>query len=403
MGLDVGSTVTQIDALTHRVNEGWDDRTRRLDTALRAMDEADASEMREKAASSQGRPFLCAGLLDGFAGRYPPPQAPGDFCVVSVDGSNIDVDRHIPVRCYLINLGGCTLTYGSNPDARLFSRPVLYAEEDDLYLTSSDPGSRDSVAVEGHLLGLKRAVEEVKGLASLVEEAPPNLPALALIDGSLVLWGLAGRGYQPFVRDEIVGRGLVPALDRLRDMASHRTMAVAAYVSLPQSTEVVNTLRLHLCPYDVAECRQHCSGHRAGRAPCDTVNGLLDRHLFQELLGPGERSSLYQSNSSISRELYGPHEVCFYYVNTGDEIGRVEVPHWVAQEEGLLELSHALLLDQCRRGMGYPTAISEAHEQAVITGPDRETFKQLLDVSLFRQRLPVYTSEKVRSKRTRWL
>ena len=79
------------------------------------------------------------------------------------------------------------------------------------------------------------------------------------------------------------------------------------------------------------------------------------------------------------------------------------MPQWVAQEGGELELTHALILDQCRRGMGYPIAIAEAHEQAVVTGPDREEFKQLLEDALARKRLPVYTSEKARSKRMRWL
>ena len=407
MSLDLAKTIGQIDALVERLSEGTDDRDQRLGRALTAMREADASEVRQKAESSQGRPYLCAGLPssngDGLAGSYSPPEVPRDFCVASVDGSHIDVDRHIPVRCYLINVGGCILTYGSQPDARLFSHPRLYAQDEELYLTNPDSNIKEAVAVDGPMLGLKRAVEEAVGLASAVEEAPPGLPALALIDGSLVLWGLAGRGFQPFVRDAIVKGGLIPALDRLLEISRTRPLAVAAYVSLPQTTEVVNTLRLHLCANDVAECRQRCSSHRSSHTPCDLVNGFLDRHLFQELLGPGERSSLYRSNSSISREFYGPHQVHFYYINTGEEIARIEVPQWVAQDSRALALSHALILDQCRRGMGYPAAIAEAHEQAVVTGPDREAFRQLLEDSLSLKRLPVYTSEKNLSKRRRWL
>ena len=214
-------------------------------------------------------------------------------------------------------------------------------------------------------------------------------------------WGAAG--YQSFAQDEIVKGELIPALDRLRKTAHRRTLAVAAYISLPQSAEVVNTLRLYRCPNDAAECRQHCSSHRSRPTPCDDLNGFMDRHLFQMLLEQGERSSLYVTNSSIHKEFYGPHQVYFYYMNTGEEIARVEVPEWVARDEKALALSHALILDQCRRGMGYPAAIAEAHEQAVVTGPDRESFKQLLEDALARNRLPVYTSEKARSKRMRWL
>ena len=403
MGLDLSQTLQQLDSLAGRLNGSRDDRAQRLASAVTAMRQADASEVRQKAESSQGRPYLCASLVDSFAGRYIPQAVPGDFCVVSVDGSHIDVDRHIPVRCYLINIGGCLLTYGSSPGARLFNSPSLHTEDDELYITDPAPLSNNAVAVQGPLLGLKRAVDEVAGLASAVETAPPGVPVLALIDGSLIMWGLAGRGYPTFIRDEILGEGLIPALEKLRDLGRDRALVVAAYVSLTQSTEVVNALRLHLCPYDTVECHQHCSVHRSGRNPCDIVNGFLDRHLFQEILGPGERSDVYRTNSSVSRESYGLHRIYFYYMNTGDEIARIEVPEWVATDERLLAMSHTLILDQCRRGMGYPVAIAEAHEQAVVTGQDREAFKQLLEDALTRQRLPVYTSEKNRSKQRRWL
>ena len=81
----------------------------------------------------------------------------------------------------------------------------------------------------------------------------------------------------------------------------------------------------------------------------------------------------------------------------------MEVPRWVVQDENLLSLSHSLILDQCRRGQGYPVAISEAHEQAVLNGQDRQIFKDLLIRSLEYLGLPSYTSEKERSKRTPWL
>ena len=205
------------------------------------------------------------------------------------------------------------------------------------------------------------------------------------------------------MRERIIGQGLVPALDRLREMAHTRPLAVAAYISLPQSTEVVNSLRVLLCAYDAGECLRICSTHRSNQEPCDRVNDFLDRHLFQELLEPGERSGLFLTQSSISRDHYGQHQVYFYYLNTGEEIGRIDVPHWVARDRELLELSHALVHDQCRRGMGYPAAIAEAHEQAVVTGADRQSFRTLIEEALYRNRLPVFTSEKALSKRMRWL
>jgi NurA-like 5'-3' nuclease len=68
-----------------------------------------------------------------------------------------------------------------------------------------------------------------------------------------------------------------------------------------------------------------------------------------------------------------------------------------------MNLTHALVLDQCRRGQGYPVALSEAHEQAVVTGADREEFWSLVEESLEEYKLPTYTSIKSRSKKTRWI
>ena len=100
---------------------------------------------------------------------------------------------------------------------------------------------------------------------------------------------------------------------------------------------------------------------------------------------------------------YGDHAVHFFYMNAGEEIARVEIPAWVADSPELLSLVHAGIVDQCRKGHGYPVAISEAHEQAVVTAGDREEFRVMVETALGTQRLPVYTSLKDRSKRLKWL
>ena len=79
------------------------------------------------------------------------------------------------------------------------------------------------------------------------------------------------------------------------------------------------------------------------------------------------------------------------------------MPKWVAEDENLLALGHSLILDQCKRGQGYPVAISEAHEQAVVSTGDRRIFKEMVSQALERQGITPYTSEKDRSKRTPWV
>jgi NurA-like 5'-3' nuclease len=132
------------------------------------------------------------------------------------------------------------------------------------------------------------------------------------------------------------------------------------------------------------------------------VAGVRDRELFINLLAPGERSALFISPSKIVKR-YGVHQVYFFYLRTDDEIARVEIPRWVAMDNNLLGLVHVLILDQCRRGHGYPVALSEAHEKAVVTNADKEQFWQLVDSSLVDEHLPYLGSAKSRSKMTRWI
>ena len=392
----------QLDRVGQNLGRSQQLRDDRLRAFLDAASRVSAATAADKTAFDPDRPFLAAQVTDTLLGKYAPAPPPHDWCVAAVDGSHIDVDRHLPLSCYLVNLGGCTLTYGSQPGASFFSHPEVSDDSGDLYLIDPNNPAQEA-ALTGPLLGLHRTVRELERLVQAVEDCPAELPILALVDGSLVLWGLSGRAYPPFVKEALVQDRLLVALSRMRDMAEQRPLALAAYVSLPRSTEVVNAARSCLCPFEVGRCRRSCSNRRSALSPCDLANELLDRDLFQRILEPGWRSAVYRTNSSVPRESYGDQQIYFFYLHAGEEIARVEVPQWVANDEKLLALSHSLILDQCQRGQGYPVAISEAHEQAVITGADRQLFKQIVSNILDREGLPTYTSEKERSKRTPWL
>ena len=404
MSLDLARTAVQIDGVVGELREREGDRRRRLERAGEAAGSLVVGDQEDKRRRSEATlAWPVPRLLDSPAARYEPPGLPERFSVAATDGSHIDVDRHMPVRCFLINIGTSALTYGPGAEAKLFSRPRLYASERDLVLedNAAPPGRQN---IEGAVLGAKRTVEEIRALVEAVRELPSDLPVVGLMDGSLIMLSMAGQGYPDFVRRKLLEEGFVRALDELREMARSRTLAVASYISLPGSFEVVNALRLVACPYESAECGAHCGSIPLGSKPCDDVaHRLLDRDLFASTLQPGERSGLFAASSRLVASYYGGHEVHFFYVNSGEEIGRVEVPSWVAGDEALLGLTHSLVVDQCRRGPGYPVALMEAHEQAVVTGSERRSFTQLVDEALDSERLPVYTSEKSRSKRLRWI
>ena len=407
MALDLYRTAAQIDAAVAGADFGAA-RERRADAVLAALRDSDAATLNARVEAARGMlAFLPAEAVEGPGGVFDAPSTPADFSVVAADGSHIDVNRHLPLRCALINIGGCRLTYGGAPDAEMFSRPRLRTSDAELFL--QDPGSPSArQPVEGALMGLVRTVEEAAALADAVD-AGGELPTLALLDGTLVLWELGGelppRGrYPDYVRERLLDEGLLAALHRIREVSLRRQVAVASYISLPNSSEVVNLLRLGLCDLDpVGHCQTHCRALVPGTRRCDAAHGLTDRVIFERTLAAGQRSAVFASRSPVARDAYGVHRVHFFYVNVGEEIGRVEVPAWVAVEPALLSLTHALVVDNARRGAGYPVALQEAHEQAVVTGADREAFRNMVERALEERGLPVYTSQKQRSKRRPWV
>jgi len=117
-------------------------------------------------------------------------------------------------------------------------------------------------------------------------------------------------------------------------------------------------------------------------------------------LRTGNRSDLYRSLSSIVTDHYGEmNQIRFFYLNSDEEIARVEMPTWSSNSDDLLGFCHAVLLSQINKGQGYPVALSEAHEQAVISSQDRFNFETILRESLASSGLDSRTSEKARSKR----
>ncbi|MFC2062740.1 DNA double-strand break repair nuclease NurA [Chloroflexota bacterium] len=375
------------------------ERQERLNNALKVLGECDGDfeKLKRKIAASRTT-WLVAGLVDGISQRHETPPSPPEFTVIATDGSQIDVDRHQSTRCCLINLGSVTLNYGANPGAILESQPHLYSGEEELVIAPTDGKGREQ-PIEGGLLGIKRGVDECHRLTELAATQPPGSLTLALLDGTLILWGL--EAYPDFVTEALLNNGFLRCLNEMRNLNGDRQIALASYISFPRSTDVVNALRVAICPHEPADCDRHCPSVK--ERGCAAVSGVRDRELFLGLLENGERSALFTSPSQIVTKRYGEHQIHFFYLNVDDEIARVEVPRWVATDRELLDLVHCLVLDQCRRGHGYPVALSEAHEKAVVTGADREYFWQLVEASLVDAQLPSLTSAKSRSKKTRWV
>jgi hypothetical protein len=399
MSLDLTKVAAQVGNMVARLKASGEQRQKRLQKALETINDnsLDIERLKTKIDSSQTT-WLVAGLVDGLSPHYKPPPLPQEFSVIATDGSHIDVDRHQSTRCYLINIGAVALGYGQNPKAFLDSFPALYFGDEELVIAPDGDQGRAQL-MEGPLLGIKRNVDECHRLLELAKELPKESSGLALLDGSLSLWQL--EAYPKFVTEAFLVKGFLRYLEEMKRLNAERRLALASYISFPRSTDVVNTLKVALCPHEVIDTDRLC-GECQSRE-CEAVAGVQDREIFESTLAEGERSALFASQSKIVRDNYGGHWVHFFYLRTDGEIARVEIPQWVAQDETLLNLTHSLVLDQCRRGQGYPVALSEAHEQAVVTGADRENFWQLVESLMTAEHLPTPTSAKSFSKRTRWV
>ena len=316
--------------------------------------------------------WLVATIHEPLNRTYGLPPRPETVTVVAADGSQIMPSHHEVVPAFLLNIATVVLNYGNGGGAAFTNTPSLFYRDEDLYL---DYGG-ERVQVTGDLLGMRRTLMEFGSLVDQAVTAHSSGAVCALSDGSLILWQLEGR---PPDYQEATLTDYLACLDQGRQ----RGIPIIGYISRPRSRDVVNALRVGLCPED-APNYDRCSYERDERPPCAQIEGLTDRRLFAKLLKVGERSQVFGSASRILNK-YGAHRVGFFYLHVGSEIVRIELPQWVGTDAALLDLAHAVAYDQAQKGMGYPVALAEAHQQAVVRGAERDLFYDMV-TAVFRQR-----------------
>lgn len=196
-----------------------------------------------------------------------------------------------------------------------------------------------------------------------------------MVDGSLIYWFLES------LPNEARDRILLPILEAWEQLRIAR-IPLVGYLSASRSGESLNFLRLQACTYEQRDCSTHCAD-RGDQAPCQIFEPLKDATLWATQLEPGQRSPFWRSSAAIL-DLYGPHRVYFCYLHVGTEIARIEVPAWVAEDPVLLDMALSLSLAQVQKGYGYPVALAEAHNQAVVRGGDRTRFFALLEQQMIR-------------------
>jgi hypothetical protein len=382
--LELGALGNEIEGLVELVAAR--ERTPWLQRARELLRHVDPEQLKTRLQDRSERlPWLAAVPLGTMDGTFATAAAPIDHTVVGADGSSISPDRHSPAQYYVINTGHAVLTYGRRPHADLGSSTQLYYRDEDMYvepLTGSFP-------IQGPRLSVKMSVAELQALWEASQG--PKSPAVALRDGSLILWTLQsedGRVQEHFLEP------FLGYLDHFRDAGT----PVASYISYPGARDVVNALRVWLCQSQPTDCA-NCPSPEL-KEFCQALMGVLDRQLFA-FLETGQRSDVFESSSAIL-DRYGNHRIQFFYLEVGGEVVRMEAPQWVVASSEMLGLVQAIAYDQCRRSglhPPYPPALQEAHEQAVITTTDRLVVEQLVERALARKGIAYTRSAKDGSKR----
>lgn len=320
-------------------------------------------------------------LQDQYAVNLHVPR----YCVLGMDGSQIYPDRHEGASCFLINIGAVHLHYGvGNRAVEFASEPTVFAGDDGEEVAKGE-NPQELVNCLRQELELQVGIEHARAMQALCTNGEPSL---FLFDGSLIFWHLEAKN------PEVKQRFLARYLDSLHTLSQEKVLC-AGYISLTKSKELVNLMHVALTEL-VAELKLEQLVQSVSFAVLDR---MVDANIVRFFLEPYCRTILFKNHSNISKS-YPPHlHPYFFYLHVGHEIARIEIPAWIAESEPLVDLVASMIIDQCKKGDGYPVALAEAHEQAVVKGPDREFFYHLVRrVGIEYQQQATY-SQKIRNKR----
>ncbi|MEX1158296.1 MAG: DNA double-strand break repair nuclease NurA [Thermomicrobiales bacterium] len=395
MTLDLSRVITQITDMVATVDPDHD--RHRFDALRHLWETLDSNEVNSRLSNAKTS-FLYASGSSDYRRVHALPALPDSFGVVATDGSMIVPDRHSPARYYLINTGTVHLRYGESPAAVMSATPDLRYAEDDLWV---DTEAR-KLPVNDTILGLRRAVAELQAAAEALQSE--RLPSVAFVDGTLILWALESLD-KPIV--EPLLKSYVQALEAFTSL----NQPVAGYISSPGATDLLGTLRVAICDYpdmgrtiDCNDCWKQLTEH--GQIPhCEILPRVTDRYIVSQIaaIAPGQRTNVFPGRSKILARYGDDQWVEFFYLHTGREIARIEVPRWVARDPELLDRVHSVAFDQAQLGRGYPVALQEAHEQAVLSMADRRLVEETIERRLASHGVIVTHTGKDGSKRGRFV
>ncbi len=293
------------------------------------------------------------------------------YDLISVDGSQIYPDRHSGVSCYLINIGEVVLRYDTQNPVTFYTQPYVFSgnNEDSLKLSTE------------FINGKRQDLELYAGLVRAQELNADDRSHLLLFDGSLIFWHLEAK--DPILKELFLSRYLATLFALYK-----KKILFASYISAPKSRELMNVVRAYGCDFD-----------EKNQERVAALSRFSDGGLLSHLLKEGQRTTVFKNHAKVSGAYPDSVHPHFFYMHVGSEIGRVEIPAFIAIDAHKVDWVASCVLDQCRKGYGYPVSLAVAHEQAVLKGPYREFFYHLLSKMNVERNRRLITSTKLSKKR----
>ncbi|MBY0109625.1 MAG: DNA double-strand break repair nuclease NurA [Candidatus Babeliaceae bacterium] len=280
-----------------------------------------------------------------------------EYTVCGIDGSQIYPDRHEGFSEYLINIGTAHFIYSSLSRAELDTTPYVFS------------GFEDGAVVTAELVNAQRTNYE---LAHAVAVARHESNPIIMFDGALMFWHL-----QTPIMQELF---LQNYLEYLRTLHKENKKYLG-YISASHSCELVTLL----------EKAAQLMGISA------TFDHLVDTDIIEFFLKKNQYTQVFKPTSDLSIMYPAQLRPCFIYLHVGSEIARIELPEYLTGDQDTIAHLVGLISDQVEKGNGYPVALSEAHEQAVVKAKDRDFFYAMLQMH---HQKKITTSLKLSKKRS---
>ena len=397
MALNINKTANQINEFANEFKKSYSEHFSRVNRARTAYIDLLGKRKNVKLNNDYGYKIDFTGFAEPDLYSVPTRKFLNEYRVISTDGSHIGIDRDLPAKCFLINIGIADFLYGDEANAELRNVPRLYAKQEDLIISEKD--GTGFHLIEDSLLNAKRSVEEIIALARVLDTTDFKVPTVGLIDGPIAVYGLPGVSNKQYVIDYLVRDGFEAALSSIKSKTDSNLLGIIGFTSMPGNRDVSKFLSSEICDKGTDKSEFYCHYRSSDLiSNCSNcIGGVLDREIFAEILKKGERSPIFvrkQNDNEIN-------SIAFFYLNVGSEIARIEIPVWNIGDAESIDLIQSVVIEQADRGHGYPVVLMEAHEQAVINSADRRAFADTIIEYLSESDSRSYESAKALSKKIR--